>query len=127
MSYVFEEKRNPKLSWSDFYDLWGAKSNHVHVKYEVLRTEPVIALQKIVCDLTGLKIGEVEADKIVDKYSFEKVSGRKVGEENNNSFMRKGIVGDWKNYFDGNARKLFHAYAGDALVGLGYEGDASWV
>ena len=41
--------------------------------------------------------------------------------------MRKGIVGDWKNYFNKEAREIFNHYAGDQLIKLGYEKDRSWV
>ena len=66
------------------------------------------------------------ANEIVEKYSFEKLSGRKQGQENNSKFLRKGIAGDWKNYFNKEARELFDFYAGAQLVKLGYEKDRSW-
>ena len=37
------------------------------------------------------------------------------------------MIGDWKTHFDRDARVQFHAYAGDALIHLGYEHDDSWV
>lgn len=41
-------------------------------------------------------------------------------------FMRKGIVGDWRNYFDDRLIQWFKEEAGDALIAAGYEHDASW-
>ncbi len=43
------------------------------------------------------------------------------------SFLRKGIAGDWRNYFNKEAREILHHYAGRELIRLGYEKDASWV
>ncbi len=54
-------------------------------------------------------------------------SGRFPGQENKKSFMRKGLVGDWHNYFTQEARELFAHYAGDELILLGYEQDQTWV
>ncbi len=68
-----------------------------------------------------------QAKDLVHKYSFEQQSKRKVGEENQNSFLRKGIIGDWKNVFTQEAKELFDSYAGCALIKLGYEKDNSWV
>ena len=35
----------------------------------------------------------------VEKNSFQALSGRDKGVEDSNNFLRKGIVGDWKNNF----------------------------
>jgi len=50
---------------------------------------------------------------------------RSIGKEKN-SFMRKGIVGDWKNHFSKEARKLFDELAGEQLIMLGYEAGHDW-
>ncbi|MCC6321510.1 MAG: sulfotransferase [Phycisphaerales bacterium] len=39
---------------------------------------------------------------------------------------RKGIVGDWMNYFDEKTRRIYREEAGDALIELGYEKDLNW-
>jgi hypothetical protein len=127
MRYVFEARKNPKMSWSDFYYLWGHRNDLVHVKYEDIRNDPIPHLQRVVKELSGKSLSEARANEIIDAKSFEKMSGRKVGEESTNSFMRKGLVGDWENYFDSNTRKLFNSYAGKVLINLGYEENSSWV
>ena len=127
MEYVFERKRHPRMSWVDFVNRWAGCECCVHVKYEDLRTQPIEELTRIVRQLSGRKLHLDQAREIVERHSFEKVSGRRPGEENVRSFMRKGVVGDWKNYFDREARERFYAYAGDALVRLGYEADDAWI
>ena len=42
------------------------------------------------------------------------------------STARKGVVGDWKNYFTEAHKKRFKDVAGDVLVSLGYEKDYNW-
>lgn len=39
---------------------------------------------------------------------------------------RKGIVGDWQNYFDEKVRRIYKETAGDLLVELAYEKDQNW-
>jgi hypothetical protein len=71
--------------------------------------------------LTGREIA-----RLLEKYSFEKLSGRKKGEENKNEHLRKGVAGDWKNYLNEDHKKLFKEYAGDLLIQSGYEKDGDW-
>ncbi len=39
---------------------------------------------------------------------------------------RKGIVGDWRNHFTEDHRRIFKQVAGDILIRLGYERDTDW-
>ena len=52
--------------------------------------------------------------------------GRKAGDEDRSSFIRKGVAGDWVNHFTKDTSKLFQELAGDALLALGYEKDPEW-
>ncbi len=127
MKYVFERKRHPKMSWTEFVSRWANCKNCVHVKYEDLREKPAEELIRIVRQLADLEMSNNCAGTIIDRHSFERLSGRKSGKENIRSFMRKGIVGDWKLYFSHDARVLFDHYAGKQLIMLGYEKDSSWI
>lgn len=54
--------------------------------------------------------------------SFEQLSGgRRPGEENPLSFYRKGVVGDWKNYFSAQNIEAFNRIGGKMLEELGFE------
>jgi Sulfotransferase domain len=64
---------------------------------------------------------------IAEEFSFERQAGRRPGEEDKRSFRRRGMVGDWRNHFNHEARELFDRYAGSELILLGYERDRSWV
>lgn len=127
MEYVFEAKKHPKMSWSDFVERWADCPECVHVHYEDLRQQPERELCRVVNELADLQLSPSCASDIVQNYSFEKLSGRQTGVENTRSFLRKGLVGDWKNYFSLEARERFHQYAGHALIKLGYEADDTWI
>jgi len=126
IAYTYKDKWHPKFTWTDFVNQWHGKKNVLHVKYEDLRQNCVIELQRIVLELTRKKLKKNEAEKIIEEFSFEKQSGRQPGQENSSSFMRKGIVGDWKKHFSYESKKMFDHYAGGALIALGYETDHSW-
>lgn len=127
MEYVYEQKRNPRMSWADFVNKWANCERCIHVRYEDLRVKPVDELVRIVHQLAGIGLDNKIAEEIVDMHSFERLSNRQAGDANIHSFLRKGIVGDWRNYFSIEARERFHAYAGNELIKLGYEKSEAWV
>jgi hypothetical protein len=53
-------------------------------------------------------------------------SGRKKGEEDENSHYRKGTPGDWRNYFNEQHKQYFKKHYNDLLVKLGYESGYDW-
>jgi len=75
------------------------KTNYVWTTYEWLKEDTYEEITRI---LDALDIGYI-ADRVVEyieKYSFKNMTGRKPGEEDRkNTFARKGVTGDWKNWF----------------------------
>ena len=65
-------------------------------------------------------------DDMVERSSFSFRSGRQRGEEDRYSFLRKGIIGDWRNHLDPDQINLFKAVTGDLLIRLGYESSNDW-
>jgi hypothetical protein len=106
---------------------WYHRKDVVHVRYEDLRRETAGGLQSIVLKLTGAHLSPEKASAIAEEFSFQRQAGRRPGEENRRSFLRKGVVGDWRNQFSKGAREIFNRYAGKELVLLGYEQDGSWI
>ncbi len=116
-----------KYSWNSFVQKWLGHQEITYTRYEDLRRDGVRELQRIVEELAGQPLSRQKAFEIVETFSFVRQAGRKPGDEKKNNFLRKGIVGDWKNQFTQEACELFDHYAGDSLIQLGYEYDRSWV
>ena len=128
IEYAFTRPHSPRFSWADFVRRWHGRKAAIHVRYEDLRRETARELRRVVRGLTGeRRLSPEEATAIVEEFSFERQAGRRPGEEDRGSFLRKGVVGDWRNYFSPEAREMFDRYAGDELILLGYERDRAWV
>jgi hypothetical protein len=127
IEYAFTRPHSPGFSWTAFVRRWHGRKGAVHVRYEDLRRDTHGELRRIVRELTGEKLSSKRASVIADEFSFEHQSGRRSGEENKGSFLRKGMVGDWRGRFSPEAREVFDHYAGEELILLGYEKDRSWV
>ncbi|WP_353777093.1 sulfotransferase domain-containing protein [Winogradskyella sp. 3972H.M.0a.05] len=118
-------------NWTDYNNKWlKATKDHKNIysiKYEDMLNDTSEALTNLHTKMFPDK--EVDQNiikQVVDKYSFENQTKRSRGEENTNSFLRKGISGDWKNYFDENSKAVFKKHAGDMLIKLGYAQDNNW-
>jgi hypothetical protein len=73
------------------------------------------------------KLSVLELLSIIYRNRFsQKATGRKQGEENARSHYRKGIAGDWLNYFSGEHRDYFKKEYNDLLLKLGYETTSDW-
>jgi lipopolysaccharide transport system ATP-binding protein len=53
-------------------------------------------------------------------------AGRKPGNEDTQAHERKGIAGDWRNYFTDRVSTEFKRCYGSLLVATGYEKGFSW-
>lgn len=127
LEYSFTRQKHPRFSWADFVRGWSGRANTQFVRYEDLRHDAVEELERLVSEFGRGAIDRERIASVVEQFSFAKQAGRRPGQENQNSFMRKGIVGDWRNHFTTEAREVFDHYAGEELMQLGYERDHSWV
>jgi hypothetical protein len=127
IEYAFTRPHSPGFSWRDFGRRWHGRKRAVHVRYEDLRHDTTGELQRSVRELAGEELSPEEARAIADEFSFERQSGRRSGEEDRESFLRKGVVGEWRERFSPRACEVFDRYAGEELILLGYERDRSWL
>jgi len=117
----------PRFTWSDFVKSWYENELAVFTSYESFLTQPQKELKNILIAFERLELSDFELQNIIDSHSFELQSDRKRGEEDVNSFIRKGVSGDWRNQFNQEARDIFHFYCGSELKLLKYENDDAWV
>jgi hypothetical protein len=108
----WRERRDPDLS--------------LELRYEDLLDDTEGEL-KAVASHFGLDDSPPTIERIVAEHRFENMSdGRSRGEEDEHSFARKGVAGDWRTYFTDQAKKLFKRRAGQALIDFKYESDLEW-
>jgi hypothetical protein len=101
-------------------------SNVLLVKYEDLAGPGSQEEFRRIFDFCGIEIPEDDLNALLDRYSFERLSGRRAGNEDQHSHYRKGKAGDWKNHFSEEHKAAFKRVTGDLLVRLGYEKDNGW-
>lgn len=94
--------------------------HYLEIRYEDLLVRPVEEARRLFAAL-GVDDTTDTVRTCVERCSFEVLSGgRKAGEEDSESFYRKGVAGDWKNHFNEELAASFHRIAGDALKACGY-------
>jgi hypothetical protein len=98
----------------------------VHIRYEEMVADPVSQFCRALAYLE-IDVAPALAEAVVRRYRFERLShGRQAGQADASSHFRKGVVGDWRNYFRPIHVARFKEVAGDALITLGYERDNDW-
>lgn len=115
-----------RLSWAQHVRQWAFNENVIVAGYEDFHSDCFNTLKRVLLALGMKDIDDELLGFTVRKFSFEKQTGRKPGEIDTQNNKRKGIIGDWKNYFDAETAKIFNQHAGDVLLRLGYETDAEW-
>lgn len=65
------------------------------------------------CDIC---ISADDLDGVLQTHSFEKLSGRRRGDEDVRAHFRKGVAGDWHNHFDHAVDAHFTKVAGDVVA-----------
>ncbi len=63
----------------------------------------------------------VDCDRDVLNVVVQLTDFKRMKKKASDSFFRKGLVGDWRNYFTDADLKLFNELAGDTLRRMGYE------
>ncbi len=93
------------------------------VRYEDLKLVPVDTLLGLGRRL-GAPLDETLVRDTLDKFAFKTLAKRKEGQEDRNSFFRKGIAGDWVNVLTPDENAWIEQQAGQVLEVLGYKPEA---
>ncbi len=97
------------------------------IRYEDLLERDIEILEPVLLEECALPISRQKLHDAVAKNRFERLTrGRERGQENVKSHERKGIAGDWQNYFDDQVKDAFKARFGNLLIATGYERNNEW-
>ena len=98
-----------------------------HIKYRDLLNSDVVLLTDLFTQQIPLGIPRERIEQVVLENRFENVSGgRRRGEEDVLAHERKGIAGDWRNYFTPRISREFRHMYGDLLIMTGFEDNDDW-
>lgn len=122
IEYFCEVRLDEYVKWIRSWHENRDEDDSIIITYEELRYNTVHTFQKIL-ELFELDHSPAKIEQIVE---LNRASRRKVRGRNVNPFLRKGIAGDWKNYFDDEIKQLFKEKVGQMLIQLGYEEDYNW-
>ena len=93
---------------------------HFSIRYESLLEDAEGEMSRLF-EWFGCDASEATVAEVVARNAFSVLSGgRRPGEVDAKSFLRKGIAGDWKNHFDDECEARYREVAGEALDAAGY-------
>ena len=106
--------------WVTHVSGWLDRKPTAVIRYEDLKISPEATLNRLFEQLDVQVAPEViqQALKIFD---FQQLSQRPAGEENRQSFFRKGVAGDWKNHFSAADLDFFHQRASKIMRQANYD------
>ena len=99
----------------------------VLVRFEDLLSDGPRTLSRVIEQLTGCEPEPTRIEESIARFAFTAQSGRKQGDEDRNSYLRKGQAGDWVNHFSPEACQIFEEHFGEILALTGYEANSEWV
>lgn len=113
--------------WRETIDVFDQNSiGDCQVTFEEMKSDFDSAVGRIF-ELLGIENSERVRIACREATTFKATTGRDAGDHAPTAKARKGIVGDWRNYFTQADGKLFTQLAGRQLTAAGYEPDAKWV
>ncbi len=120
---------HPKNSYTKWVGSWLDPIEPLKVarciftKYELLHSRPVQTLRGIIKELTGERLSDVRIEEALERQSFENMASQY---KDGGHFMRKGIVGDWRNHFTRDLARKFNEHLGEFMLAQGYVDSLDW-
>ncbi len=88
------------------------------VRFEDLIGADSFGTYRRIFDHCRLEVDDETLAALLERYSFERLSGRSRGSEDVYTHFRKGVAGDWENYFDDEVMATFRVVTGDLVEAL---------
>lgn len=102
------------------------RPNVLEIWYKELSDNEFNFFRKVF-DYLNVPLNDDDLREMLDNYNYKSLSGgREKGDEDIHKHYRKGIEGDWKNYFEECHKDYFKATWGETLIQLGFEKDDNW-
>ncbi|TVQ32413.1 MAG: sulfotransferase [Phycisphaeraceae bacterium] len=94
---------------------------YTEVRYEDLHADEPDVVARVL-RFIGVDDSEEAVGKCMNSGCFKKRSGgRNRGEEKNNEFLRRGVVGDWVNHLPADAVRQWTGAIADTMQSFGYD------
>jgi hypothetical protein len=122
ISYKLEsgEFEKETLNWIRNWLKNRDNNQSIIVRYEDMLNNTNTVLEKIF-NFLGFKIEQKKIKQVIEKNSFDKITGRKRGNGDDTKFVRKGVSGEWKTIFNKEQKSLFSKIGEDIIKNLGYK------
>ena len=104
---------------------WLNQPNVLYLHYEDILGHEHEFFERLI-DYCEISVSRQQLHAIVEHNIFEKVTGRQRGQEDIHAHLRRGIAGDWQNYFSEPLKQAFKQQYSDVLIKTGYEKDLNW-
>jgi hypothetical protein len=104
---------------------WLTSGNKI-ILYEDLLQNDMEILENVLFYQCELNISRERLREAIIANRFKSLTGREPGDEKIDAHERKGIEGDWQNYFTDPVKEKFKKRYGNLLVVTGYEKDMNW-
>lgn len=120
----FVEKTS--YEWASYVRAWREGSTASSIQYEQFLADPAREIGALIFKIFGENLDRSYLDCVVSRFTRAKFSASLDAAFSHNTFVRKGVAGDWRNHFSEKNVSAFKSIAGDALIDLGYESDKKW-
>ena len=104
-------------NWRETIDAFGDLTDCTRITYEQMNTDLAGELS-VLFKAIGADASQDISRFCAAEATFEKMTGRPAGSEEPTAKARKGITGDWKNYFTRADGELFDQLAGQQLIAM---------
>lgn len=110
--------------WAAYLSQWQTEPDVITLRYEDLLATPEQTIRQLLGQLAQPAVLTIEEALARSSIPRMREELGKVFESN--TFVRKGIAGDWRNHFSATDRQIFQRYGGSMLQQAGYVSDAHW-
>lgn len=121
----------PELEYvREFIELANDGHEVIDISFNQLKSDTFKTVSQIL-SRCNVPFDPQHLEDICHRHSYERVTGRSRGDNGaivrSEYLFRKGVSGDWVNYFDRETAIAFNRYCGQFLTDFGYEASEDWI